>query len=93
MMAARRERQLEQVEQRTTSPFYDSEWLRAEAAGSVLAKLWSRPVLKRDAMGIHGTLFYDNEHRRDHLPLLKREVDWDDGSVNQAQRALFARHR
>jgi hypothetical protein len=59
----------------------------------VLTRLWDRPILKRDALGIHGTLFYDNEHRRDHIPPSKREVDWDDNSVNQAQRDLFAKHR
>jgi hypothetical protein len=64
-----------------------------EAAGFLLAPLWDRPILKRDALGIHGTLFCDNEHRRDHIPPSKREVDWDDGSVNQAQRDLFAKHR
>src|SRR5262245_13822450 len=64
-----------------------------DAAGSVLAPLWNRPILKRDAPGIHGPLFYDNEHRREHIAQSKREVDWDDRSVNQAQRDLFARHR
>ncbi len=64
-----------------------------EAAGSVMMPVWSRPILKRDALGIHGTLFYDNDHRRDHIPPSKREVDWVDGSVNQAQRDLFAQHR
>lgn len=64
-----------------------------EAAGSVLTPLWGRPVLKHAALGIHGTLFYDNEHRRDHIPPTKREVDWDERSVNQAQRDLFAKHR
>ncbi|WP_190362258.1 hypothetical protein [Rhizobium rhizogenes] len=60
-----------------------------EAAGSVLESIWNRPILKRDALGIHGTLFYDNEHRRDHIPPSKREIDWDDGSINKAQRDLF----
>lgn len=64
-----------------------------EAAVSVLAPIWDRPILKRDVLGIHGTLFYDNEHRRDRIPRSKREVDWDDASVNHAQRALFSRHR
>ena len=64
-----------------------------EATGSVLTSVWSRPILKRDALGIHGTLFYDNEHRRDHIPPSKREVDWDDHVINQAQRRLFSRHR
>jgi hypothetical protein len=62
-------------------------------ASRVLASLWTRPILKRDALGIHGTLFYDNEHRRERIPQSKREVDWDDASINQAQRDLFSRRR
>ncbi len=62
-------------------------------AGRVLAPLWTRPILKRDVVGIHGTLFYDNEHRRDFFPPTKREVDWPDGSVNAYQRELFTRSR
>lgn len=64
-----------------------------DATDFVLTPVWDRPILKRDALGIHGTLFYDNEDRRAHIPPSKREVDWDSGAVNQAQRALFAKHR
>lgn len=67
--------------------------LGEEAARSVLAPLWDRPILKRDALGIHGTLFYDNDERRGHIPPSKREVDWDSGSLNKAQRELFAKRR
>lgn len=67
------------------------ERLGEEEAGRVLTPIWSRPILKRDAVGLHGTLFYDNEDR--HIPLTKREVDWDELSINQAQRELFSRHR
>jgi hypothetical protein len=56
----------------------------------ILAPLWNRPILKRDAMGLHGTLFYDNEGRI--VPPSKREIDWEDGAINVAQRALFSRH-
>lgn len=69
------------------------ERLGGVAAVSLLAPIWDRPILKRDALGIHGTLFYDNEHRRDHIPSSKREVDWDAASVNHAQRTLFSKHR
>ena len=62
-------------------------------ANRVLAPLWQRPILKRDAMGIHGTLFYDADERRTFLPASRREVDWDELSVNEAQRALFRAHR
>ena len=64
-----------------------------EAAGSMLTPLWDRPILKRDVLGVHGTLFYDNEHRRHHIPPSKCEVDWLESSVNQAQRTLFDKHR
>lgn len=67
--------------------------LGEDAAGSVLTPIWGRSILKRDALGIHSTLFYDNEQRREHIPPSKREVDWDSGSVNQVQRDLFAKHR
>lgn len=64
-----------------------------DAAGSVLTPIWGRPILKRDALGVHGTLFYNNEHRRHYIPSSKREVDWADAAINQAQRDLFAKHR
>ncbi|MET3590920.1 hypothetical protein ABID26_000299 [Mesorhizobium shonense] len=68
------------------------ERLGDEEANRVLIPLWTRPVLKRYALGIHGTLFYNNEGRI--IPKSKREVDWDDcGALNQAQRELFSRHR
>jgi hypothetical protein len=58
-------------------------------AHDLLTPIWCRPVLKRDAMGIHGTLFYGWNQRRIHLPTSKREVDWDEGAINDAQRQLF----
>ena len=65
--------------------------LGSKKANLILTPLWSRPILKRDANGIHGTIFYNNEQRR--IPASKREVDWDDDCINSAQRELFARHR
>ena len=64
-----------------------------EEANRVLTGLWDRPILKRDANGIHGTLFYDADQRREFLPRSMRGVDWDDRSVNEAQRRLFQAHR
>ena len=64
----------------------------AEAA-NVLTPLWERPILKRDAQGIHGTLFYGSDRRREHLPSSKREVDWNDSAINEAQRRLFRSKR
>ena len=64
-----------------------------DEAGRLLAPIWKRPILKREAMGIHGTLFFDNETTQRIMPASKREVDWDDASINQAQRLLFSQHR
>ncbi|RYD64780.1 MAG: hypothetical protein EOP58_08865 [Sphingomonadales bacterium] len=62
-----------------------------DEAGRVLSPLWDRPILKRDALGIHGTLFYDNQGRI--IPATKREVDWDERAISPAQRELFRPHR
>lgn len=62
-------------------------------AERVFSALWNRPILKRDVSGLHGTLFYDAEHKRTFLPPSGRETDWDESFVNEAQRALFRQHR
>lgn len=62
-------------------------------AGKIISPMWGRPILKRDAMGLHGTLYYDSEHRKAFWPSTKREMDLPDGSINPAQRMLFAKKR
>jgi hypothetical protein len=64
-----------------------------ELAVRILGPIWERPILKRDAQGIHGTLYYEYAARRQYLPATKREMDWDDQAVNPAQRKLFASKR
>ena len=64
-----------------------------KAVGKTMGPIWSRPILKRDAMGLHGTLYYEWEAKRQHLPATKREVDLDPLSVNGAQRELFAANK
>ena len=61
-----------------------------EVAGKIMGPIWERPILKRDALRLHGTLFYEWARKRQHLPATKREVDLDPLSINRAQRALFA---
>src|SRR5262249_44421442 len=39
----------------------------------ILLPVWERPILKRDAQGIHGTLYYEYADRRRYLPASKRE--------------------
>jgi hypothetical protein len=64
-----------------------------DRAGVVLDPIWERPILKRDAQGIHGTLFYEWKDRQEHFPASKREVDLDERGINEAQRHLFRANR
>ncbi|MEY9181656.1 MULTISPECIES: hypothetical protein [Bradyrhizobium] len=57
-----------------------------EQALRILSPVWERPILKRDAQGIHGTLYYEYADRKQYLPASRREVDWPDSYVNLAQR-------
>lgn len=58
-------------------------------AGRTLAGLWDRPIRKADVLGIHGTLFYEFEKKRQYFPASKREQDWHWQFINGAQRALY----
>ena len=62
-------------------------------ANVIFNAIWERPILKRDVNGIHGTLYFDCQSRRQHMPTSKREVDLAESSINAAQRKLFAKHR
>jgi hypothetical protein len=64
-----------------------------EKAAQVLEPIWNRPILKRDAHGIHGTLFYEYASRRQWLPASKREIDWNEQAINAAQRKLYRSKR
>jgi hypothetical protein len=44
--------------------------------GSLLAKLWARPVDKKSAQDIHGTLFYDLDYKKKLYPD-RREAGMD----------------
>ncbi len=64
-----------------------------DEADRILSKLWERPIHKRDAHGIHGTLYYDYKEKSKYLPESKREIDRVAGQINQAQQALYAKLR
>lgn len=64
-----------------------------DTANLILEQLWQRPICKSDAMGIHGTLFYDNDLRNKYIPQSKREIDWDEAMINEAQRNLFSYYK
>ena len=67
--------------------------LGERAAREAVDPMWERPVLKRDAFGIHGTLYYGWSNRKEYIPTSKREVDFASSSINAAQRLLFGAHR
>jgi hypothetical protein len=62
-------------------------------ADAIFARAWERPILKSETHGIHATLIYDDPSRRDYLPPSRQEVDWDNSSINEAQRRLFRSRR
>ena len=61
---------------------------KQEKVNAALLRVWERPIRKRDAQGIHGTLFYELERYKS-LYREKREDAVDPSAINQAQRRLF----
>ena len=59
-----------------------------EEIALALKSIWERPIRKRDANGIHGTLFYQLE-RYKKVFREKREDTVDPSAVSIAQRRLF----
>lgn len=61
---------------------------RQEEVDAALGRIWERPIRKQDALGIHGTLFYQPERYKTYYRA-KREDAVNPSAVNQAQRRLF----
>ena len=61
----------------------------SEEVFNALATVWERPVRKRDAHGIHGTLLYQLERYKEWYPEKREDavVEW---AINDAQRKLFS---
>jgi hypothetical protein len=55
---------------------------------AALAQIWERPIRKQNALGIHGTLFYELDRYKAWYRE-KREDAVTSSAVNQAQRRLF----
>ncbi len=45
----------------------------ADALDAAFANLWTRRVRKADAMGIHGVLFYELDHKKQYYPTRRDE--------------------
>jgi hypothetical protein len=65
-----------------------SEDLKPEGVADALNRIWERPIRKRDALGIHGTLFYQLQRYKEWYPE-NREDAVVPLAVNAAQRTLF----
>jgi hypothetical protein len=61
---------------------------RKEDVEAALRRIWGRPIRKQDALGIHGTLFYELERYKTYYRA-KREDAIEPSEVNLAQRRLF----
>jgi hypothetical protein len=59
-----------------------------QGVGAALKQIWERPIRKQDALGIHGTLFYQLERYKAWYRE-KREDAVEPLAVNKAQRRLF----
>lgn len=59
-----------------------------EGVIQALGTLWTRPIKKPDAMGIHGTIFYQLEHYREVYPG-KRESSVDPRAISPTQRKPY----
>lgn len=59
-----------------------------DAVMSALGSLWERPIKKCDAMGIHGTIFYELERYREVYPG-KTEASVNPSAISYVQRQLY----
>lgn len=55
----------------------------------IMTPLWQRPILKSEANGIHGTLFFGFKAKRSLFPESKRERDYPASYFNEAQRQMY----
>ncbi|UEP36294.1 hypothetical protein LL998_06580 [Burkholderia ambifaria] len=74
--------------ERTDIAFIDEVYDRSDEAllDAAFTEIWTRPVKKKNANGIHGILFYELEHKKKYYPSRK-----DDEAVNPDGSLLRAR--
>lgn len=68
---------------------FAEDFARLPEIDGALSRIWERPIRKRDAQGIHGTLFYElGRYKKFYRE--KREDAVDPSAINTAQRRLFS---
>lgn len=50
-----------------------------------MSGMWEKRIPKKDAVGIHGTIFYELEHKREYYPTLRDEEACNPGLGGQAR--------
>jgi hypothetical protein len=62
--------------------------LGKKKSDAILSPVWQRPILKKDIVGLHGTLFFGFQDRKIHFPRSRRDIDLSPLGLNEAERAL-----
>jgi hypothetical protein len=57
---------------------------------AIMNAIWERPILKKNAMGIHGTILYNAEHRKSYYPKSRRMIDMNPEAFNWHERDMNA---
>lgn len=68
---------------------YSEDLTYNQPVNAALKRIWERPVRKRDANGIHGTIFYGLQRYKEWY-CEKREDAIDHLAINDAQQRLFS---
>jgi hypothetical protein len=54
-----------------------------------LSEIWKRPILKKNALGIHGVIFYGHPEKKEYLPESRRSIDMNRSYVNPYEAEIF----
>ena len=72
--------------------FHD-ELPKGKKAARALTEIWTRPILKKNVIGIHGMIFYLHPEKKPHFPKSRRLIDINESSVNHYEADLFRKER
>lgn len=68
--------------------FHD-EMSNGKKVSIALNEIWKRPILKKNAAGIHGMIFYSHQEKKEYFPESRRSIDLDKSYVNPYEAELL----
>jgi hypothetical protein len=68
---------------------FSDEIVNEEKVKKSLSNIWKRPILKQNANGIHGTIFFDCVERKIFFPQSRKMIDIDKRFLNKYQREIY----